>query len=645
MTLHDADRDLSADPGDDFYRFANGGWLDANPIPPGFGAWGSFEEIHTRNEAVLHDLLVHAAASPTNDLDRLLGDYFASGMDTTAVDAAGLTAIAPFLEAIAEITSHGDVLAILPSLHGSGIPAFFMWGVTVDHDDSTRNLLWLVQSGLGLPDRDSYDGDSDAAVSLRSAYVAHVAAQLVNTGTPALDAAAGAAGVLKLETRLAATQLRAEERRDPGRTLNRHDLAQLTELAPELDLPGYVVAIGAGGAETVNVQSPAYLAALHSVITGTDLAILRAYLTFHVVRSTSDTLPSAIDDEAFSFYGRRIEGKQEQRDRYKRVVGALGDDMGEALGQRFVAECFPASAKDRAVAMVAEIVAEMRASLESRAWMSDATREQALAKLASLQVKIGYPDTWRDWSGLRIERSSYAANRLAATHFELDRQLTLLAEPVDRAQWEMPPHTVNAYYHPTRNEIVFPAGILQPPMFDPAADDAVNFGGIGTVIAHEITHGFDDSGRRFDSSGAFRDWWTEADQEHFTALAERLVTQFDDYVAIDDVHVNGRLTLGENIADLGGVTLAQRAHARVSAGSEPIDGLTPAQRFFLAAATVWRGHTSEELARTLAQVDSHSPRRFRVVGPFSNLDAFQDAFGLDDDAPALRPRPDRIVIW
>jgi len=645
MTLNAADRDASVDPGADFYRFANGGWLDANPIPPGYGAWGAFEEIQVRNETVLHDLLVHAAASPSNDLDAKLGNYFAAGMDIDAVEAAGISAIAPLLDEIRATATYDDVIALLPRLHGTGVPALFMWGVTVDFDDSSRYLLWLAQGGLGLPDRDSYDKDSDAAVALREAYVAHVAAQLVNVGTASDRAPELAAAVLAFESRLAAEQWRAEERRDPSNTLNRRDLPALHELAPELDLPDYVVAIGAGGIESVNVQNPRYLAALHSIVSSTDLATLQAYLTFHVVRSIAGALPAAIDDEAFAFYGKLVGGQKEQKERYKRVIAALGDDLGEALGQRFVEERFPPEAKDRAQAMVAEIIAEMRHSLQTRTWMTESTREQGLVKLASFGVKIGYPDTWRDWSGLEIGRTSYAANRLAATRFELERQLGNLHKPVDPDEWEMPPHVVNAYYHPTRNEIVFPAGILQPPMFDAEADDAVNFGAIGIVIAHEITHGFDDSGRRFDSAGAFRDWWSDEDQAHFTSLADRLVAQFDDYIAVDDIHVNGRLTLGENIADLGGVALSHRALARVSEGAPDIDGLSPAQRFFLAAATIWRGHTSDELARTYAQIDSHSPRRLRVLGPLSNLDAFQDAFALSDDAEWLRARGDRIEIW
>ena len=566
-------------------------------------------------------------------------------MDLAAVEANGVSAIQPFLDAINAVATHDDVFALLPTLHRTGIGAFFMWATEVDHDDSSRYLLWLAQGGLGLPDRDAYFDETTNATALREAYVQHVAAQLVNVGSSEQQAGAAAEAVLALETRLAELHLRKEERRDPDRTFNRHDLVALAELAPQLDLPGYLVELGAAAATTVNVENPVYFAALHDLVLETDLDALRGYLAFHVVRAAADALPAVIDDEAFDFYGRRIQGKKEQKERYKRVISALSGDMGEGLGQRFVEETFPPSAKERAVAMVEEIIAEMRHSLETRTWMSEATREQALVKLDTLRVKIGYPDKWRDWSGLAIDRGDYAVNRLNAARYELDRHLARIAEPVDQAEWEMPPHVVNAYYHPFRNEIVFPAGILQPPMFDALADDAVNYGGIGAVIAHEITHGFDDQGRRFDANGAFRDWWTTEDQEHFTLLADRLVEQFDAYEVLDGLHVNGRLTLGENIADLGGLALSQRAHARVSADAPDIDGLSPAQRFFLAHATLWRGHTSEELQRTLLQVDPHSPRRLRVIGPFSNMDAFQGAFGIADDAPMMRAPKERIEIW
>ncbi len=643
MGLVAADRDESVDPGVDFYRYANGGWIDANPIPPGYGAWGSFETVQVRNESLIQELLRRAAVGPVNDLDRMLGDFFTSGMDVDAVEAAGLDPIRPLLEAVAGISSAADVLTVLPQLHGDGVAAFFGFEVTVDHDDSTRHLLWLAQAGLGLPERDSYFSDAEPAVALRAAYVAHVGAQLTHVGVT--EAGATGEAVLDLETRLAELHLSPVEARDPGLTLNRHDLDDLTALAPGLDLPGYLRAIGAGAATSVNVMTPALFAGLFDVISATDVAALRAYLAFHVVRTFADALPTAIDDEAFGFYGRRLGGQQQQHERTKRVIDAITADVGEALSQRYVAETFSPEAKSRALAMVDAILVEMRSSLETRTWMTDATRAQALEKLDAVVVKIGYPDRWRDWTGLELHRDRYAENRIRATRFEVARQLRRITTPVDESEWEMPPHVVNAYYHPLRNEIVFPAGILQPPMFDAAADDALNFGGIGTVIAHEITHGFDDQGRRFDATGAFRDWWTPEDEARYTELTTRLVDQFDGYTVLGDLHVNGRLTLGENIADLGGLMLAERAHARVSEGAPDVDGLTPARRFYLANASVWRATVSDELTRTLIQVDPHSPRHLRVRGPFSNSRGFQTAFGLGDDAPMLRPPAERIEIW
>ena len=639
MTLLATDRDPSVDPGGDFYRFANGGWLDANPIPAGYGSWGSFEEVSRRNEIVLRELLERAAAEPVDELDRLLGDAFAAGLDLAAIEAAGLDAIAPLLQ---EIEAADGLDELLPLLHGRGIFALFGWGVTVDHDDAGRNLLWLVQGGLGLPDRETYFDDGAAAVALREAYVAHVAAQLGHVG---VEAGELAPSVLEFETRLAGLHLRAEERRDTERIHNRFDQAALATLAPGLDLPRYLHGLGAGAVESVNVENPRLFEELGAVVSATAPETLRAYLTFTLVRTAADALPAHIDDEDFAFYGRKIRGQAEQHERTKRVIDAIGSDLGEALAQRYVAINFPPEAKLRAASMVEAIVEEMRASIRTREWMSAETRSRAETKLDAMRVKIGYPDRWREWSGLEISRTSYAANRLNAARFELDRQLAKLAQPVDRDEWEMPAHIVNAYYHPTLNEIVVPAGILQPPLFDAEADDAVNFGGIGMVIAHEITHGFDDQGRRFDADGALRDWWTAEDAERFTVLADQLVAQFDAYVVLDDVHINGRLTLGENIADLGGLALAQRAHARVAADTPAIDGLSPAQRFFLANAVLWRANISVELQRTLAGVDPHSPRELRVLGPVSNLDAFQAAYGLADDAPMMRPRDERIEIW
>jgi predicted metalloendopeptidase len=621
MALPTSDRDPSADPGVDFYRFANGGWLDANPIPAGYGAWGSFEEVSRRNEVALKELLERAAETPGD----LLGDAYAAGMDLEAIEAAGTTAIAELLAA----AEREDLTA----LHRSGVFVLFGLGVTADHDDTDRNLLWLSQAGLGLPDRESYFEES--AADLRAAYVEHIDAQLRNAGV-----AGDGAAILAFETRLAELHWRAEERRDTDRTHNRFDRAAIATL-----LGDYLDPLGAQAAESVNVETPKLLEGLQAVLDDTPPDVRRAYYAFHVIKAVADALPKRFDDEDFAFYGRRIRGQQEQHERSKRVIDAISADLGEALAERYVTTAFSPEAKERAERMVAAILEEMRASIRTREWMGAETRAKAETKLDALRVKIGYPDRWRDWSGLEQRRDTYAANRLAAARFELQRQLAKLPEPVDRGEWELPAHIVNAYYHPTLNEIVFPAGILQPPLFDADADDAVNFGGIGMVVAHEITHGFDDQGRRFDADGALREWWTAEDAERFTELADRLVAQFDAYAILDDVHINGRLTLGENIADLGGLALAERAHARVSADAEDIDGLTPAQRFFLANATLWRANISPELQRTLAGIDPHSPRELRVLGPVSNLEAFRDAFGLADDAPIMRAPRERIEIW
>jgi putative endopeptidase len=636
MSLRASDRDPSADPGVDFYRFANGGWLDANPIPAGYGSWGAFEEVSRRNEVILRELLETAAAGPADELDRLLGDAFAAGLDLAAIEAAGLDPIAPLLRAIEGADSDDAVLALLPALHRWGIFALFGWGVTVDDDDSSRHLLWLSQTGLGLPDRELYFDDGAAAVAMRAAYIDHVAAQLGHVDLSPEQAAA----VLELETRLAGLHLKAEERRDVDRTHNRVERAAFPTF-----VASYLTDLGATAAESINVENPGLLEGLHEVVATTAPAALRAYLAFTVVRTLASALPAHIDNEDFEFYGRRIRGQEEPHERTKRVIDAIGEDLGEALAQRYVELTFPPEAKQRATSMVAAILEEMRASIRTRSWMGAETRAKAEAKLDALRVKIGYPDRWRDWSGLEIGRTTYAANRLNANRFELDRQLAKLTQPVDRGEWEMPAHIVNAYYHPILNEIVVPAGILQPPLFDAEADDAINFGGIGMVIAHEITHGFDDQGRRFDADGALREWWTEEDAARFTELADQLVAQFDAYRVLDGVAVNGRLTLGENIADLGGMALAQRAHARVAADAPAIDGLTPAQRFFLANATLWRANISPDLQRTLVGIDPHSPRQLRVLGPISNLGAFQTAYGLSDDDPIMRPPSERIEIW
>lgn len=645
-----ANFDTSVSPADDFYRYANGGWLDANPVPPEYSRWGAFNEVNERNEEILHRLMEEAAASPdapAGSPGRMVGDYFASGMDEAQIGSVGVAPLQPWLDRVDAAQTVDDLRELAVSLHPNGFSFLFGAGVSPDFDDPAVHLLYVGQGGLGLPERDYYLRDDDRSVELRDQYRAHVAAQLVNLGEDEEAAENAAHAILAFETALAEPSYTAAQLRDVDLIVNRHTAAQLDELMPGFGLVRYLDAIGAAGVAEVNVDNPGFFTAAAELVASTPMDTLRAYARWNVVRSVASALPPSFADENFRFYGQILGGQKEQKPRWKRVLAMATSDIGELVAQLYVAEAFPPDAKHRAEALVENLFEAMRESLENREWMTGATRTEALQKLAGFRYKIGYPDEWRDYTGLVIDRGSLVENRIRADAFEHRRNLRKLGEPVDPHEWEMPPHVVNAYYHPLKNEIVFPAGILQPPFFYVDADDAINYGGIGGVIGHEITHGFDDMGRRFDAKGQLRDWWTDEDREEFTRRAQVVVEQYDGYSVADDLNVNGTLTLGENIADLGGVTLARRAlHAALgSAGADAIDGFTPDQRFFLSWATVWRSNYTDEWMRLLVQTDPHSPSRFRCNGPLANLTPFADAWGLDGDAPMMRPAEDRIEIW
>ena len=640
--------DTSVSPTVDFYRYANGGWLDSNPVPPEYGSWGAFHEVVERNEDLLHEILEEAAAreGDVTTPAGMVGSYFASGMDTDGIEAAGLKPLAPLLEAIAAVDDVAAIRGAVTRLHPAGMRAFFGGYVTPDFDDSTVNLLYVGQGGLGLPERDYYTRDDEQSVQLRALYQQHVAAQLVNLGRDASAAAEDAAAILEFETALAESSLTAAEQRDVELTTNKHTTDDLAELTPTLRLDRYLDGIGAG-VGIVNIDHPGFFSALDELVVATPVATVRAYLRWHLVRSTASALPPVFEDEAFRFYGQTLGGQQEQRERWKRVLSAAGADIGEQVGQLFVAAAFSPRAKARCEELVDGLLDSMAASIEALEWMSAETKQQAREKLGGFSYKIGYPDEWRDYTGLAIDRGPFVVNRLRAAHFEFDRNIGKLNEPVDEKEWSMPPHAVNAYYHPLRNEIVFPAGILQPPFFYEDADDAVNYGGIGAVIGHEITHGFDDQGSRFDAAGHLRDWWTTEDREEFEARAAVMVDQFNHYEVADDLTVNGQLTLGENIADLGGVAIAYAALAAAQDGAEPgpIDGLTASQRFFLAYATVWRRNYTDEYIRLLVNTDPHSPSHYRVIGPLSNFMPFREAFAPSDDESMLRDEEEIVTIW
>ena len=639
------DFDRSVPPSDDFYRHVNGGWLAANPVPAEYPAWGAAFEVHVRNEDALHRILQGAAGDSASEgtAAQMVGDYFAAGMDEASIAAADIEPLEQLLTLISGVADLESLSVALVELHRAGVGAFHSLSVASDFDAADEYLVYLGQGGLGLPERDYYLRDDDRSMTLVAAYIAHVATQLANLGESDVESAAQA--VFALERRLAEASLPAEKLRDRKLTLNRHRVDELDLLMPRFGFTGYLRTHGVSS-ESVNVDNPAFFTALETALAETDISVVRKYLRWHLVRKYASSLPSKFEDAAFDFYGRTLGGQQTQRARWQRVLGSATADIGEQVSRLYVDAEFSPEAKTRCEEMVGRLLEAMRRSIETLSWMTEDTRKAALTKLDSFGHKIGYPDEWRDYSGLQIGADSYVANRIRCEIFEHDRQFGRLNEPVDQGEWEMPAHVVNAYYHPLLNEIVFPAGILQPPFFHADADDALIYGGIGTVIGHEITHGFDDQGSQFDEVGRFRSWWSDEDRTEFERRAEVLVDQYSEYEVVEDQKLNGRLTLGENIADLGGLKIAYDAFvSSLDADENEIGGFSPQQRFFLSYATIWRTNYTEQYARMLANVDVHSPSRARVNGPLSNFPPFAEAFSVEDEASMRVGPDDRAEIW
>ena len=643
------DMDLSADPGVDFYRFANGGWLDRNPVPPEYPAWGSINEVQVRNEDILHDILETAAAEPggPDTPQRWVGDFYASGMDTDQIEAAGLHPLRPWLDRIDAVADLAGLRSLTADLHGSGVGLLFSIGVSPDFEDTDRHLLYLGQGGLGLPERDYYLRDDDEAKRIRTLYREHVATMLVLLGLPQAAAEKAAAAILDVETAMADPSFTNVQLRDVELVTNKVTAEYAAGLMPRFSLGDYLEQVGVGAPETMNITNPDFFVALDDLLGSIPLDTWRSYTRWHLLRATASSLPATFEDESFRFYGTILGGQQEQKERWKRVLAAATGEIGQLVSRLYVDVAFSAESKEHIESLVEQLFVAMETSIRTAEWMSDATKPAALAKLAGFTFKIGFPDEWRDYGGLELNRGAWVANRLAARRFEVARDFRLLDEPVDPHEWEMPPHVVNAYYHPLRNEIVFPAGILQPPFFTPEADDAVNYGAIGTVIGHEITHGFDDQGSRFDAAGTLRNWWTDEDRAAFEARAAVVIDQFNGYEVEDDLTVNGELTVGENIADLGGLTISFAALQRVldADSRAAIGGLTPEQRFYLSYARVWRQNSTDEYLRLLVNTNPHSPSRFRCLGPLGNLDEFAEAFELGPDAPMMRPVAERAKVW
>ena len=618
--------DKSADPRADFARYAFGAWQKMNPVPPDKARWGSFNELEQYNQLALRGILEAAAArtQKPGSVEQKVGDFFKSAMDTAAVDAAGLKPVDADLARVAAIASTPELARALATLHDRGVDGFFRVFVRADQKKSEVNALYAYQGGMSLPSKAYYFDEQFE--KFRVAFVEHVAKMLALAGDAPEAAAAGAKTLFEVEKALAADAKAPAELRDALANYNRMPTSELAGKLPVFPLARYLADRGIAGpaAADIVVGQPRFFEGLQRQLSGRPLADWKVYLRYHVLRGTPEMEP-----------------------RWQRSARVIDGTMGEALGQLYVERYYPPEARARMDEMIRNITAVMRDRLQKLEWMSEPTRKKALAKFDRFFAKIGYPAKWRDYSSVAIRPDAFLANVRAATEFELKRRLSQLGQPVDKAEWRMTPPTVNAYFDPTANNINFPAGILQPPFFDFSLDDAVNYGGIGAVIGHEITHGFDDQGRHYDADGNLADWWTPEDAARFGDRAKKVVEQFNGYEPLPGVKVNGELTLGENIADLGGASLAYEALERSLAGKERklIDGLTPEQRFFLSWAQVWRTNMRENALRQQLAVDPHSPGSIRAIGPLVNLQPFYDAFGIREGDPMWRKPEDRAKIW
>ena len=641
--------DKSADACADFYQYSCGGWLKQNPIPPDQPSYGRDTELTERNRLTLRDILEKAAVggSDRSAAEQKIGDYYSSCMDEKAIEDKGVAALKPELDRIAALKTKADLPEELAHLHLLGVDAFFSYGSDQDFKDATSVIAEADQGGLGLPERDYYTRTDAKSLETRKQYVAHVANMLGLIGDSKTVAGADAQKILAIETALAKASLTVTQRRDPASIYHKLPLTDLQKMDPVFAWNRYLRATDTPPVQTLNVAVPDFFKGLQTVLYQQDLPTIKTYLRWHLVHQLAPMLPARFVAENFDFYGQKLQGQKELQARWKRCVRSTDHQLGEALGQKYVEREFGTENKERTLRMVKDIEAAMARDIDQLSWMSSETKQKAKAKLDQVANKIGYPDKWRDYSTYEVIRGDALGNFTRGTQFESHRQIAKIGKPVDRGEWGMSPPTVNAYYNPQMNDINFPAGILQPPYYDPKADDAVNYGDAGGVIGHELTHGFDDEGSQFDGKGNLSNWWTEADRKEFDSRTACVAHEYDQFIAVDDVHLNGKLTLGENVADLGGLKLAWIAYmARSAADSgkdQSAEGFTPEQRFFLGYAQGWCENDSPEILRLQAQTDPHSTTKYRVNGVVSNLPEFQKAFSCKAGSP-LAPEK-RCEVW
>jgi putative endopeptidase len=647
--------DTSADPCVNFYQYSCGSYLKQTPIPADESSYGQFNELNDQNELVLKAILEKAAAGGAGRTanEQKIGDYYATCMNVEAVNQAGLKPLQPLLDRIDALKSKDELPELTAYLDSIGVNTLFAFGSDQDFKDATQQIAVLDQLELGLPEKGYYQRTDEKSVKLRDQYQAHIARTFELLGESQSQAAKDAETVVKLETALAGFSLSNVERRDPASLYHKMDLAKFDSTTPSFSFVRFLRAAHTPAVESLNITSPAYFAGLNNLLANNNLDGWKAYLRWVLVRHLPKTaLPQALDRESFDFYGKVLEGQPEQKPRWKRCVAATDDALGEALGQVYVEQRFSPKDKARTLELTRDVEASLGRDIEQLAWMSATTKARAEQKLHAVADKIGYPDKWRDYSTLTVTRGDALGDAMQAAAFEERREIAKIGKPVDRGEWGMSPPTVNAYYNAQMNDINFPAGILQPPFFDDTRDDAVNYGAVGAIIGHELTHGFDDEGRQFDGKGNLEEWWTPADGKQFTERADCVVKEYDGFIGVDDLHVNGKLTLGENIADLGGLKLAFLAYldrAQKSGvdlekkGSAEYGALNPEQQFFVSYGQNWCQNNRPEDLRLRMQTDPHSPEEFRTNGVVRNLPEFQRAFACKAGQP-MAP-VNRCTIW
>ena len=632
--------DKSVDPCTDFYKFACGGWMKNNPIPADQARWDVYSKLANDNQQFLWGILAaDAKATDRTPTQQKIGDYFAACMDTSAIDKLGAAPLAPQLAAIDKLSDRKALIAYLGPLtrHTRGT-FFFNAGSTQDPGDSNQVIADISAGGLGLPDRDYYLKTDAKSEETRQKYLAYVAQVLELAGVPAAQAKQDAATVMRIETALAKASLTRVERRDPYKQYHKMTVAELSARSPVVSWSDYLAAQGVQNVETLNLSQPEFQKAVDAVLMNEPLDALKAYLRFHVVTAAAPSLSSPFETANFDFYSRYLRGTQQMPPRWKRCVRQVDRALGEALGQEFVRRTFSPETKQKTVVMTDQIEQAMQGEIEQLDWMSPATKAEALRKLHTVRNKIGYPDKWRDYSSLAIKSDDYYGNTVRAVDFETARDWAKVGKPVDRNEWDMTPPTVNAYYNPQMNDVNFPAGVLQPPLYDAKLDDAPNYGNTGSTIGHELTHGFDDEGRQFDAQGNLKDWWTKDDAKGFEDRINCLRDQFATYVVVDDIHINSKLTSGEDVADLGGTLIAYIAWKKATPGADlkPEEGFTPDQRFFIGFAQWACENTREANSRLQALTDPHSPGFARINGIVTNMPQFATAFSCKAGQPMVK---------